>query len=272
MRDDCAAELVSARAELPAESIFWSIERAHLAEAPPADDDDDADATGTEITDPFANGLVASACATIGYDPLGGFAKRTMDIVIASLALLVLGPLMLVVTALIRMFLGGPVVFTQERVGFAGTIFTCYKFRTMVVNADEVLRRHLAANPEVALEWRATRKLRNDPRVTCLGNILRKSSIDELPQLINVLRGEMSVVGPRPVVIDELRYYGRHLRYYLKARPGLTGMWQTGGRNQLDYRGRVARDSFYVRNWSTRLDLAMLAKTLPAVLNFNETA
>jgi exopolysaccharide production protein ExoY len=102
--------------------------------------------------------------------------------------------------------------------------------------------------------------------------VLRKSSIDELPQLFNVLRGEMSLVGPRPVVADELKYYGRYLRYYLKARPGLTGVWQTGGRSQLNYRERVARDSFYVRHWSTRLDLAMLVKTLPAVLNFDETA
>jgi exopolysaccharide production protein ExoY len=256
-------------AAVPVETFLRSIDDPLEAVPAPAAVPQRAEA---EPTDPFTTGLVASACETIGYDPLGGIAKRAFDIVLASIAFILLAPLMVVVSALIRIFLGGPVVFSQERIGFAGTIFTCYKFRTMVVNADEVLRRHLAANPEAAREWQATRKLRNDPRVTCLGRVLRKSSIDELPQLYNVLRGEMSLVGPRPVVAEELKYYGRYLRYYLKARPGLTGIWQTGGRNQLNYRQRVVRDTFYVRRWSIRLDFAMLMKTLPALLSFDETA
>jgi exopolysaccharide production protein ExoY len=229
-------------------------------------------AAHAEATDPLASDLVARACEAVGYEPLGGFAKRALDVVLASIALILLAPLMLMVSVLIRIFLGGPVVFSQERVGFAGTVFTCYKFRTMVVDAKQVLERHLAENPEAAREWQATRKLRDDPRITCLGRVLRKSSIDELPQLYNVLRGDMSLVGPRPVVAEELQYYGRYLRHYLKARPGLTGVWQTGGRSRLSYQQRVACDSFYVRNWSTRLDLAMLAKTLPALLSFDEAA
>ena len=225
-----------------------------------------------DFSDPFASGLVARASRSVGLVPLGGFAKRALDVVLASVALLLLAPLMLTVGVLIRIFLGGPVVFSQERVGFRGRIFTCYKFRTMIVDAKAVLERHLAENPEAAREWKETRKLRDDPRITCLGRVLRKSSIDELPQLFNVLRGDMSLVGPRPVVAEELQYYGRCLRHYLKARPGLTGVWQTGGRTQLSYQQRVVCDSFYVRNWSTRLDLAMLAKTLPALLSFDEAA
>jgi exopolysaccharide production protein ExoY len=204
--------------------------------------------------------------------PLGGLPKRIVDIVVASAALVAMAPVMLMVTALIRIVMGGPVIFSQERVGYGGRRFTCFKFRTMVANGDEVLRRHLEARPEAAREWKETRKLANDPRVGYLGNLLRKSSIDELPQLFNVLRGDMSLVGPRPVVPDELEYYGRHVHAYLKARPGLTGVWQVSGRNRLSYAGRVARDRHYARHWSLAVDLAVLIKTIPAILKFSETA
>jgi exopolysaccharide production protein ExoY len=204
--------------------------------------------------------------------PLGGLPKRIVDITVASIALILLLPLMLIVTALIRMVMGGPVIFAQKRIGLGGRQFSCFKFRTMVADGDEILRRHLDANPQAAQEWKETRKLANDPRVGCLGNILRKSSIDELPQLFNVLRGDMSLVGPRSVVPDELAYYGRHVRAYLKARPGLTGVWQVSGRNRLSYAARVARDRLYVRHWSLAVDLAVLIKTIPAILKFSETA
>ena len=188
---------------------------------------------------------MADAEIAASAEPLGGAAKRATDIVLASLGLILLAPLMLVVSALIRIFLGGPAVVSQARIGFAGTVFSSYGFRTTAVDADEA---------------------------TCLGRVLRESGINELPQLLNVLRGEMSLVGPRPIGADELKYYGRHLRYYLRARPGLIGVWQSGGRSRLGYRERVARDSYYVRHWSTRLDLAMLAKTVPAALDFDKTA
>jgi exopolysaccharide production protein ExoY len=204
--------------------------------------------------------------------PLGGAPKRFFDLVATSVALVLLTPIMLTVAALVRLLLGGPVLFAQKRVGFDGKLFVCYKFRTMVVDADEVLRQYLIANPAAAREWAETRKLMNDPRVSCLGNVLRKSSLDELPQLFNVLRGEMSLVGPRPVLPDEIGRYGHHAHAYLQARPGLTGMWQANGRNSVGYLGRIARDCYYARHWSLALDLFLLIKTIPALMNFDHTA
>ncbi len=183
----------------------------------------------------------AEAEIAASAEPLGGVAKRVTDIVLASLGLILLAPLMLIVGALVRIFLGGPAVVSQARIGFAGTIFNCYRFRTMAAVADD--------------------------GSGCLGRVLRESGIDELPQLFNVLRGDMSLVGPRPVVAGELKYYGRHLRHYLSARPGLTGVWQTGGRGPRNDRERAARDRYYVRHWSTGLDLALLARSLAAALN-----
>ena len=205
-------------------------------------------------------------------EPLGGRAKRTVDVALALALLILATPLMLVVAGLIRLLMGGPVVFGHKRVGYRGRVFICYKFRTMAANTQELLERHLADNPEAAREWRATRKLANDPRVTTLGHILRKSSLDELPQLFNVLRGDMSLIGPRPIVPEEVARYGRHTEAYFSARPGITGVWQTSGRNSVSYRARVARDRYYARNWSLWLDLVLLAKTIPAVLKFDQTA
>ena len=183
-----------------------------------------------------------------------------------------LAPIMILVAGLIRLLLGKPILFAQERVGFDGKSFICYKFRTMVRDADEVLDRHLLANPAAAEEWQETRKLKNDPRVTCLGNVLRKSSMDELPQLFNVLRGDMSLVGPRPVLPDEIARYGHHVGAYLRARPGLTGMWQATGRSSVGYIGRIARDCYYARHWSLGLDLLLVLKTIPALMDFDNTA
>jgi exopolysaccharide production protein ExoY len=195
-----------------------------------------------------------------------------MDVTIALVAIVLLAPLMLVVTILIRLTMGGPVIFAHHRIGHNGQLFPCFKFRTMVANADEVLARHLAVNPAAAREWRETMKLRNDPRVTFLGRLFRKSSIDELPQLVNVLRGEMSCVGPRPIVAEELPRYDIHLPEYLIARPGLTGAWQVSGRNNLDYAQRVALDCAYIRNWSIWLDLVILSRTIFVLMKFDEAS
>lgn len=198
--------------------------------------------------------------------PLGGATKRALDIAIAGTAVVLLSPLILMVALLIVITMGRPVLFPQRRLGFAGRPFDCYKFRTMVNDADAALRAHLADSPEAAREWRTRQKLQHDPRVTLLGRLLRRSSIDELPQLFNVLRGDMSCIGPRPVVNDEIARYGKYWNDYTKARPGLTGAWQVSGRNRLSYPRRVAIDSRYVRKWSLARDLWILVKTIPAVL------
>jgi exopolysaccharide production protein ExoY len=200
---------------------------------------------------------------------VGGYPKRLLDIAVALPALILTFPVMLMVAVLIKLTTGGPVIFAHPRVGLNGTTFLCLKFRSMIVDGDGVLERHLARNPASAREWRESRKLKNDPRVTHLGRLLRKSSLDELPQLFNVLRGEMSCVGPRPIVPVELARYGSHVGSYLCTRPGITGLWQVNGRSMLSYRRRVALDCVYVRRWTIWLDVALLVRTIPAVLAFN---
>lgn len=161
---------------------------------------------------------------------------------------------------------GSPAIYKHRRVGRDGKPFGCLKFRTMIPNADQVLRELLESNPELKAEWVRDHKLRNDPRVTALGRFLRRTSLDELPQIWNVIRGEMSLVGPRPVVREELLRYGRNVRAYLTTRPGITGLWQVTGRNDTDYRRRVALDTYYARNKSLILDLYILLKTTRVVL------
>ncbi|WP_245424298.1 sugar transferase [Sinorhizobium sp. BJ1] len=204
--------------------------------------------------------------------PLGGWPKRGLDLMVASAAIVLALPLMLVVAFLIKVITGGPVLFSHRRIGFNGKPFECYKFRTMVENADELLGEYLACDTRAAEEWRETQKLQRDPRVTKLGQILRKSSLDELPQLINILRGEMSCVGPRPIVADELSRYGSAADEYLKTRPGLTGLWQISGRNDVDYARRVVLDAQYVRNWSIWTDLVILTWTAFAVMRFDQSS
>jgi exopolysaccharide production protein ExoY len=169
--------------------------------------------------------------------------------------------------ALVKLSDGGRVLFGHRRVGRNGEDFLCLKFRTMAENGEEVLAAHFARNPHCREEWLATRKLQDDPRITPVGSVLRKLSLDELPQLINILRGEMSFVGPRPVVEDELELYGPAVECYLKSRPGLTGLWQISGRNDVSYSARVAFDQHYVENWSFVFDLVIIVKTFPAVLS-----
>lgn len=201
----------------------------------------------------------------IGGDTIRRAAKRTLDIILAGSALALLSPFFLVIGLLIRAD-GGPAFFAHGRVGQNGRLFRCLKFRTMVQNADVKLANFLADNPEAADEWRQTQKLRNDPRITPVGAFLRKTSLDELPQLINVLRGEMSLVGPRPIVTDERPRYGRSLPYYLGVRPGITGLWQVSGRSSTTYRERVEFDVWYAQNWSLWLDLWIMVRTVPEVL------
>jgi exopolysaccharide production protein ExoY len=182
--------------------------------------------------------------------------------------IVVLSPLFIMLALLVKFSDGGGQVFYgHARIGRNGRVFRCLKFRTMVENGDDVLAAHLARNPQDREEWAATRKLQDDPRVTRVGAVLRKLSLDELPQIFNILRGEMSFVGPRPVVRDELLLYGTAANYYLKSRPGLTGLWQVSGRNDVSYGTRVAFDRHYVENWSFIFDLKILIWTVPAVLS-----
>ncbi|PSJ61619.1 sugar transferase [Pseudaminobacter soli (ex Li et al. 2025)] len=199
--------------------------------------------------------------------PIGGAIKRGFDIVGASAGLLLLSPLLMMLAALVKATDGGSIVYGHRRIGRHGKVFRCLKFRTMVQNGDQVLADYLARNPHMREEWEATRKLQDDPRITRVGSVLRKLSLDELPQLVNILRGEMSIVGPRPVVQDELELYGPAADYYLSTRPGLTGLWQVSGRNDVSYNARVAFDRHYVENWSFTFDLKIIAKTVPAVLS-----
>jgi len=197
--------------------------------------------------------------------PIGGLVKRSFDVTAAACALILFSPIFLMIMALVKYTDNGPAFYGHTRIGHNGRPFKCLKFRTMAVNGDELLRGYLRDNPEAAEEWRRTRKLKADPRVTVVGQVLRKLSLDELPQLLNILRGEMSVVGPRPVVDDELKVYDSFAVYYLRTRPGLTGLWQISGRNDVSYESRIAFDTQYVQNWSLFQDIAIILKTIPAV-------
>ena len=203
---------------------------------------------------------------------LGGWSKRTVDILIAAAVILALLPILGLVALLIKWSMGGSVIYGHRRVGRDGQPFRCFKFRTMVPDADEILAAHLAESPEAAREWHATRKLKADPRITRLGRVLRASSIDELPQFFNVLAGEMSCVGPRPITFDELYRYGSGAGDYLRVRPGLTGLWQISGRSSISYQQRVDLDLSYVRDWSLRRDLLIMLKTLPALARTDHTS
>jgi len=197
------------------------------------------------------------------FSPYAVF-KRSFDIVGSIACMLVLSPLLAVI-AVGSLSTGGSPLFRHRRVGKDGRFFDCLKFRTMVINADEVLEQLLKSDANLRKEWAKDHKLKNDPRITKFGRFLRKTSLDELPQFWNVLCGDMSLVGPRPVVPDELQRYGTRIPIYLSARPGVTGLWQVSGRNDMPYRRRVALDVCYIRSRSVTLDLYVLAKTLPAV-------
>lgn len=193
------------------------------------------------------------------------FLKRTFDIIVASLLLLFLAPVFGVICWLISRDRGSP-IYGHERIGQDGKKFKCLKFRSMVMNASDVLEKLLATDKEARKEWDKDFKLKNDPRVTKIGALMRKTSLDELPQLWNVIRGDMSLVGPRPVIEAELERYAGDVDYYLMAKPGMTGLWQVSGRNDIDYDTRVYFDSWYVKNWALWTDIAILFKTVGVVL------
>jgi undecaprenyl-phosphate galactose phosphotransferase len=196
--------------------------------------------------------------------PVSRVLKAGFDQIAAIAALILLAPLLLVLALLVRAD-GGPALYCHRRIGAGGRMFDCLKFRSMMLDADGVLRRLLATDPAAADEWAATQKLRDDPRITRIGRFLRASSLDELPQLLNVVRGEMSLVGPRPIVRAEVARYGSNIEHYYAAKPGLTGLWQVSGRSDMSYARRVQLDVWYVRNWSLWHDIAILFKTIPAV-------
>jgi exopolysaccharide production protein ExoY len=192
--------------------------------------------------------------------------KRVIDIILALSGIVLLAPLLIICYVLTVITSPGPAIFRHRRVGFNGKHFDCLKFRTMVTDAPQRLQRLLESDPAAAAEWSANRKLRHDPRITPIGDILRKSSLDELPQLFNVLRGEMSIVGPRPVTDEELERYKSSIGAYLACRPGITGLWQVSGRSSTTYDQRVAYDTFYATNWSVALDAKILVVTIPSLL------
>ncbi len=196
-------------------------------------------------------------------------ATRALDVFIAVLVILFTLPLLAAIALAIRAQDGGPALFAQERVGRNGRRFRCLKFRSMVLNAEARLTEVLKSDAAARAEWGRDHKLRNDPRITGIGDFLRRSSLDELPQLFNVLRGDMSIVGPRPIVMAEIPRYGRHFEYYCAVRPGITGLWQVSGRNDISYRRRVAMDTVYARHKSLGWDLKLLILTIPAVLFAN---
>ncbi len=192
--------------------------------------------------------------------------KRMIDISLAVGLIFLLVPLLVLVAVFIRSSDGGPALFRQRRIGQGGKPFECFKFRSMVTDADSVLKRHLHENLDAAHEWREKQKLSRDPRVTSFGRFLRKSSLDELPQLFNILRGDMSFVGPRPILEEEIPRYGDAFGHCFTVPPGLTGLWQVSGRSDCSYVTRVALDSRYVSDWSLALDLTIMIQTVPAVL------
>lgn len=193
--------------------------------------------------------------------------KRVLDVAGAAVLLVLMAPLM-VLTALLVSIDGGPVFYSHRRIGRGGKPFGCLKWRTMIVGAEECLPEYLAFHPQVADEWRRCQKLAFDPRVTGIGKFLRRTSLDELPQLLNVLRGEMSLVGPRPVTAIELEErYGRNAHLYCSVAPGLTGLWQVSGRNDVCYDRRVELDMQYIAGWSLARDVGILFKTAEVVLS-----
>lgn len=191
---------------------------------------------------------------------------EALNVLVALVAIVLLAPIMLAVAAAIYAQDGGPIIFAHRRLGKNGRHFHCLKFRSMAVDAQERLQALLASDPEARAEWEKDHKLRNDPRVTKLGAFLRKTSLDELPQFFNVLRGEMSVVGPRPIVDGEIVKYGRRFDKYCAVKPGITGLWQVSGRNDTSYRTRVAMDCVYAAKRNVLGDAYIVAMTVPAVL------
>ncbi len=214
----------------------------------------------------FSHDVLLMAVRDNIAQPMARVSKMLFDYVLAMIGLAVIWPLLLLLAFLIKIEDGGPVLYRQRRIGRGGREFDCFKFRTMAVDSDTRLQMILANDPRAAAEWAADHKLRDDPRVTDTGKFLRKISLDELPQLLNVLFGDMSLIGPRPITTDEVEKYGDDIGFYYSVRPGLTGLWQVSGRNNVSYARRVELDGWYSRNWSLWLDIVILLKTVPVLL------
>ncbi len=200
-------------------------------------------------------------------NPLAKATKRVFDLILSIVLLIALSPVLILTYLAILLFDGGSAVFKQERIGENGNSFNVYKFRTMIKNGDTLLAEFLEHNKEAQKEYIKFKKLKNDPRITKLGKLLRKFSIDELPQLVNVLKGEMSLVGPRPYLKSEIVEWGGYFEYYKMVKPGITGLWQVSGRNELTFNERIKLDVWYVKNWSLELDIIILIKTVVSVLS-----
>ena len=196
------------------------------------------------------------------------FIKRSMDVMLSIFGMAALSPVFLLIMLLIKIDSPGRIFYSQKRVGTGGQPFKMWKFRTMIPNADIELDKYLAADPLLKQEWEATNKLKNDPRITRVGKVLRKFSLDEFPQLINVLIGEMSLVGPRPIFPGQEEIFGEAINLYLRVRPGMTGFWQVRGRSNISFIGeeRTRLDEYYVRNWSVWLDIYILLRTVQILL------
>jgi Undecaprenyl-phosphate galactose phosphotransferase WbaP len=198
-------------------------------------------------------------------DPWSQRLKHVLDLVGTAIGGVLVSPLVFAIAILIKLDSPGPAFYGHRRLGVAGEHFLCWKFRTMHIDAERLLEKHLQGNPFLRVEWEQNQKLRDDPRVTRIGRLLRKTSLDELPQLWNVLRGEMSLTGPRPIVDAEVPKYGKVYELYKRIKPGMSGFWQVSGRSNTNYAERVEMDSYYVRNWSVWLDLIILARTVKIV-------
>ena len=198
--------------------------------------------------------------------PVNRWIKTVFDYVLTITGTIAISPILIVIALWIYKDSPGPVIFKHRRIGKNGKEFNCYKFRSMCVDAKEKLEQLLANDPEARAEWEKDFKLKNDPRIIKSGAFLRKTSLDELPQIFNVLKGEMSLVGPRPIIRDEMQRYGEYIDDYLMVKPGITGMWQVSGRSDTGYKERVQLDSWYVRNWSVWLDLMLLWRTMKIVI------
>lgn len=193
--------------------------------------------------------------------------KRLFDLFVGMVLLLPSIPLMLILTVIIRLDSPGPAIYAGTRIGREGRLFKCYKFRTMLLNNDEILQRHLEENPAAREEWENFAKLRgDDPRLTRVGRVLRQLSLDELPQIFNVMKGEMSLVGARPYLVREKELMHEYADTILLANPGITGLWQVSGRNELDFESRMKLETWYIRNWSLWLDISLLFRTIPVLL------
>jgi exopolysaccharide production protein ExoY len=213
----------------------------------------------------FHSHLDVPAAVVEGQASLSDRIRQRLGQFLALLILAALSPVMVALAWLISRD-GGPATFAHYRVGCGGRLFMCLKFRTMRADAERALRGVLERNPELRAEWQRAQKLADDPRVTRVGKWLRRFSLDELPQLVNVLRGEMALVGPRPITVPELRRYGRARWQYLSVAPGMTGLWQVSGRNRTDYKRRVELDQIYVNTRSVWLDCKIMAKTVVVVI------